>query len=644
MRPLEPALARYGIAVAAAIGAIALRDALTPIWGLKLPLITFFPAIMISAWLGGLGPGVATTLLCAISAAYLWLPPLKSFQAKDFGDIVGLFVFVGIGLLMSMMWDTLQRTRGRLVEKLRQIEDEKRTRRAAEEVQIRLAAIVESSEDAIIGKALDGTITSWNPAAERMFGYTADEVVGHPITVIIPPDRLDEEARILAALRRGEVVADFETIRWRKDGSVIHISLTASPIKNAAGEVTGVSKIARDISARKQAEEEKALLLRAMEVARAEAEAANRAKDQFLAVLGHELRNPLGAISNAVQLLRQGGLRADLAAHACEVIARQVSHLARLTDDLFDVSRVIAGRVVLEREPIELLETAERALNMLRAAGKIDRHTVTLEGQPVWIHGDAARIEQILTNLIGNALKYTPPSGSILVQISHNGTTALIRVEDTGAGIAPDMLPRVFDAFVQGAPPPDRAQAGLGIGLTLVKQLAELHGGRVEARSGGPGKGSVFTVRLPTIARPALGLGHAEEPPEKGAPSRAFRLRVLVVEDNDDSREMLRRLLEVSGHIVTEASDGPGGIEAALHSRPDIAFVDIGLPGFDGYEVARRLRAAPEVKGLRLIALTGYGLPGDHQRARDAGFDAYLTKPIDGNKVAEIFATVHRAP
>ncbi len=629
MRLLEPALARYGIAVALAIGAVALRDALSPLWGLKFPLITFFPAVVVSAWFGGLGPGVTTTVLCAVSAAYLWFAPLKSFQMKTWGDIVGLIVFVGVCLFISMMVDTLHRTRGRLIAQLRQLEDERRIRRGREEAQARLAALVHSSDDAIISKTLDGTITSWNAAAERIFGYSADEIIGRSITAIVPPDRLAEEDRVLRAIRRGESLEHFETVRWRKDGAVIPISQTISPIKNAAGEIIGASNIARDISARKQAEEEKALLLKAMEVARAEAEAANRAKDQFLAMLGHELRNPLGAISNAVQVLQQRGGREDVTTHATDVIARQVSHLARLTDDLFDVGRVITGRIVLERQPIELLETVDRALSTLRAGGKIDRHAVTLEGQPVWITADAPRIEQIVINLVGNALKYTPPDGSIRVEVTRTGPTAVICVEDTGAGIAPDLLPRIFDAFVQGAPPPDRAQGGLGIGLTLVKQLAELHGGRVEARSGGPGKGSVFTVRLPAIAPPARGLLRSEQASTNEAPSPASQLRVLIIEDNDDSREMLRRLLELSGHIVTEASDGPGGIEAALHSRPDIAIVDIGLPGFDGYEVAHRLRAAPEAKRLRLIALSGYGLPGDNQRAREAGFDAYLTKPIN---------------
>jgi PAS domain S-box-containing protein len=643
MRPLEPALARYGIAVALAIGAVALRDALSPLWGLKLPLITFYPAVMVSAWFGGLGAGVTTTVLCTVSAAYLWFAPVRTFQLREWGDIVGLIVFVGVCLFISMMIDILHRTRGRLIVELRQLEDERRIRRAREEAQARLAALVHSSDDAIISKTLDGTITSWNAAAERMFGYSADEIIGRSITAIVPPDRLGEEDRLLRAIRRGESLEHFETVRWRKDGTVIPISQTISPIKNAAGEIIGVSNIARDIAARKQAEEEKALLLKAMEVARAEAEDANRAKDQFLAMLGHELRNPLGAISNAVQILQQRSGRGDVAAHATDVIARQVSHLARLTDDLFDVGRVITGRVVLEREPIELLETADRALSTLRAGGKIDRHAVTLEGQPVWTSADAPRIEQIVINLVGNALKYTPPDGSIRVQVTREGSTATICVEDTGAGISPDLLPRVFDAFVQGTPPPDRAQGGLGIGLTLVKQLAELHGGRVEARSGGPGKGSVFTVRLPAISPPARGLLHSGQAPTSETPSPA-QLRVLVIEDNDDSREMLRHLLELSGHIVTEASDGPGGIEAALRSRPDIVIVDIGLPGFDGYEVARRLRAAAEAKRLWLIALSGYGLPGDNQRAREAGFDAYLTKPINSEKVAEIFATVQRGP
>jgi signal transduction histidine kinase/integral membrane sensor domain MASE1 len=375
------------------------------------------------------------------------------------------------------------------------------------------------------------------------------------------------------------------------------------------------------------------------QAARTEAETANRLKDEFLAMLGHELRNPLGAISNAVHILdRLEDARGRSATQAREIISRQVQHLSGLIDDLLDVGRVMTGKIRLNRGPLDLYQAVERSLNTLGAAGKTHDHTIRLHGQSVWIDGDVGRIEQIALNLIENALHYTPPGGSIRVHAEAQGGRAVLRVEDTGMGIHPDLLPRIFDLFVQGDRGADRSHGGLGIGLTLVKRLAELHGGTVEARSDGPGRGSAFILSLPALPFP--GLPEPEPAPAASAPSR----RVAIVEDNVDSRETMRVLFEMYGHEVHEAGDGPSGVDLVLRLQPDAAFVDVGLPGFDGYEVARRVRSSPRGEALYLVAVTGYGLPTDQALAREAGFDHHVVKPVSPNQINALLRDLPRRP
>src|SRR5256885_273709 len=362
------------------------------------------------------------------------------------------------------------------------------------------------------------------------------------------------------------------------------------------------------------------------EAARAEAEAANRAKDEFLAMLGHELRNPLGAISNATHLLVMTESRGGDTTRARDIIARQVQHLTRLVDDLLDVSRVVAGKVVLRLQPVELAETARR-IAALHGGG---RHVIAVDSTPVWVSADPTRLEQILTNLMANAVKYTQPGGEIAVTVGREREGAVVRVRDSGAGIRPELLPRVFDLFVQGDRSLDRSGGGLGIGLTLVRHLVQLHGGTVEAGSEGPGRGRTVTPRPPVLSVAPAPADAASAP--IAGPAR----RVLVVEDNDDARETLRNLLHLFGHEVHEARDGDTGVEEARRLTPDVALIDIGLPGIDGYEVARRIRA--DVPGARLVAVTGYGQPEDLERARAAGFDAHLVKPLDPRHLQEVLA------
>jgi signal transduction histidine kinase/ActR/RegA family two-component response regulator len=386
-------------------------------------------------------------------------------------------------------------------------------------------------------------------------------------------------------------------------------------------------------------EHEREELLRREQAARASAEGASRAKDEFLAMLGHELRNPLGALTSASHLLQDPRTDGETTRRAREVVARQVRHLARLTDDLLDTGRALLGKIVLQRRPLDLAAVVGGALSTLQAAGRLGGHRIRSELESVWVDADFARIEQIVNNLVGNALKYTPEGGSIRVRVARDGAHAVLGVSDSGVGIGAELLGRVFDPFVQGPRELDRSHGGLGIGLTLVRRLAELHGGAASAASGGTGKGAQFEVRFPLIEPPAVA-----EVSARRLPAMAPR-EILLVEDNDDAAEMLRGMLELAGHRVRVVPDGEQGLAALRESPPDIAFIDIGLPRLNGYEVAQQARAAFDgQRGPLLVALTGYGLADDRRRALQAGFDEHLVKPVDAAALEKILAASARAP
>ena len=366
--------------------------------------------------------------------------------------------------------------------------------------------------------------------------------------------------------------------------------------------------------------------------ARAAAESANRAKDEFLAMLGHELRNPLAAISNAANVLENPRTELQTASKARAIIGRQVAHLGRLTDDLLDVSRALTGKIVLQRRIVDLSAAAAQALAILRSAGRLDRHAVVERLQPAWVDADPVRLEQVINNLLVNAIKYTPQGRRIIVTVERIGGEAVLSVGDEGIGMQPELAARVFELFVQGKRALDRAGGGLGIGLTLVKRLVELHGGIVTAYSAGPDLGSEFVARLPAVERPAA-VEDAHASAADGAPRD-----ILVIEDHEDARESLTSLLEGMGHRVEVAADGVSGLDKALALSPDVALVDVGLPELDGYEVARRIRDASRGGRRRpyLVALTGYGLAEDRARAFEAGFDAHLVKPVDPVTLATV--------
>jgi PAS domain S-box-containing protein len=492
--------------------------------------------------------------------------------------------------------------------------------RQAEHARGWLASIVESSEDAIIGKRLDGTITSWNPAAARLFGYSPEEIIGQPVTRIIPPELQPEEEDILRRLKRGERVEHFETVRLARDGRRVDVSLTISPIKNEAGEVVGASKIARDISKRKQTE----LLLRD----------ADRRKDEFLATLGHELRNPLGTVRNAFELLcRAEHSRPELRT-ACGILDRQIKLMSRLVDDLLNVSRIAAGRLQLRREPLDLgallIDVAESLRHQFEA--KDQTLTYSLGGAAVRVFGDRDRLLQVFSNLLHNAHKYTQPGGHIEVTLRREGRNVLVSVRDDGLGIPPHLLDEVFQLFQQVGRESGRAsQGGLGIGLALARNLAHMHGGEIHARSAGAGRGSEFIVELPILDEQ----GEAALPCERPRLPQSAR-KILIADDNRDAALSLAILLGNMGHETRVAYDGLETLEVAREFQPDLIFIDLVMPKLNGYEVAQRLKGEAWTASTLLVALTSWRDDHDQERAKAAGFHRHVLKPLQPEALQEL--------
>ena len=401
------------------------------------------------------------------------------------------------------------------------------------------------------------------------------------------------------------------------------------PFEAPASAIREIDDVARALE---EASRSRNQLLQSEREARSLAENANRAKDEFLAMLGHELRNPLSAISNASTLLDAPTLTPEQGTRARAVITRQVSHLTRLTDDLLEVGRALMGKIQLRRQPLDLAVLVAQSVATLKSAHRFRNHHLQEEYRPAWADCDAVRMDQVVANLVVNAVKYTPEGGTIRVSVDREGRSAVLRVSDDGIGLSPELAGRVFDLFVQGERELHRSQGGLGIGLTLVKSMAQMHGGDACVSSEGPGRGSEFTVRIPAIEAPA----GAQAAAPRNDVERARH--VLIVEDNVDACDTMRALLEMHGHRVDTANDGATGLERALALQPEVVLLDVGLPGMDGYEVARRIRAARNFRRPLLVAITGYGGADDRERALAAGFDAHLTKPVEYPTLAALLS------
>lgn len=635
----------------------------------------------------------------------------------------------------------------------------------AEELRSRLAAIVESSDDAIISKTLDGIIVTWNEGATRMFGYQPEEVVGKPVTILIPPDRHDEEPNILARLRKGERVDHFGTLRVRKDGQLVDISLTISPVRNAAGEIIGASKIARDITSQKRAEEslratnerfrlmadsapmpiwiadhakrrvwfnkswldftgrplereqgfgwtqnvheddlarclqayaegfdtrqrfrleyrirradgmarwiieqaaplfegaggsfsgyigscvditeakqlqtDREEMLNAERAAREEAERVGRLKDEFLATVSHELRTPLNAILGWSTLLRRLPPGSEDHARGVETIERNARVQGQIIADLLDMSRIISGKVQLDVQPIDIGAVINAALDAVKLSieAKKQRLRVTLDARAGRLRGDPGRLQQVFWNLLTNAVKFTPSGGRIDVVMERVNSHVEVSVEDSGAGIKPEFLAFVFDRFRQADSSTTRRHGGLGLGLSIVNHLVELHGGTVRVKSAGEGQGSTFIVALP-ISVVLTEDARAERREFSDVDVSTLELpslagvSALVVDDQPDARILICRLIEEHGGRCMVAASGAEALQRVMDEDVNILISDIGMPDFDGYELIRKIRSLHEarVRNIPAIALTAYARNDDRQRALLAGFQMHVSKPVE---------------
>ncbi|MEY2396761.1 MAG: hypothetical protein QOF94_3106 [Acidobacteriaceae bacterium] len=514
-----------------------------------------------------------------------------------------------------------------------------------------LAAIIESADDAIITKTLQGVITSWNRGAERMFGYAAAEVIGQPVTILIPDDHIDEEPAIIARLRKGERIEHYETVRLHKDGTLVDISLTVSPIRDANNKVIGASKIARDISQRKHVEKTLREQSAAYERLYAEAQESGRLKEEFLATVSHELRTPLNAVLGWARILRAGRLKKAEAGKALETIERNARAQAQLIDDLLDVSRIITGKLRMDVRPIDPNGFIEAAIDAVKptAEAKGVRVQKIMDTGVVTVPGDPARLQQVIWNLLTNAIKYTPRGGWVQVRMERVDSHLQIVVADSGQGIPQEFLPYVFDRFRQVDQSTSRHHGGLGLGLALVRHLVELHGGSVAAASPGPDQGSTFTIVLPVVPIYQVDQAGARVHPtaQNLLPAAEYTtrldaLKILIVDDEPDTRELLKSSLSECGAdviVVASVSEAFGSLEASV---PDIVICDIGMPGEDGYDLIRRLRALPQESGGKVpaIALTAYARVEDRLRALRAGFQMHVPKPVELAELVTVVASV----
>lgn len=613
-----------------------------------------------------------------------------------------------------------------------------------------LAAIVSASDDAIVSKSLDGTILSWNAGAERLFGYSAAEMIGQSINRIVPARLQAEEQSILARLNQGERIDHFETVRVAKDGREIFISLTVSPVRDSMGRIVGASKVARDITEKKRTEqalqiseerfrelannidqfawtcnelgyatwynqrwydftgttfeqvrgdgwravhhpdyvdqvaaslaqgveseepweaifpmrgkdgEYRWFLSRAIPILDADGRVirwfgtntditeqrelelalrdADRRKDEFLATLSHELRNPLAAITSSLEVLSRAGENPDLVSTAHDAIGRQTSHLVRLVDDLLDVSRITRDRIELRRTSVELEQVLFQAIEVCRPLTEQYEQTIECEvpDEAVRLDADPVRLLQILSNLLTNACNFSPPGGRIRLTATLDDADVLISISDNGAGIAPEHRESIFEIFAQGHHSSESPTRGLGVGLSLVKRLVELHGGSVGVRSEGLGKGSEFTIRLPLASGPILANTSSDT---RDVSAGEYGKRILVVDDNVDNAESLSMLLSLNGYETRVAFDGLVALELAGQFRPQIVLLDIGLPKMNGLDVCRRIRKEPWGVDIQIIAVTGWGQDSDRQKSADAGFDHHLVKPVEYSHIEQALAS-----
>ena len=514
----------------------------------------------------------------------------------------------------------------------RDLTDRRLHEEAVRQSEERFRLMIEAVQDyAIYMLDGEGLVSSWNSGAQRMKGYSRDEVLGRHFSRFFTEE--DAQAgkpweELAMARRHGRV--ENEGWRVRKNGERFWARAVLTAMQDREGHLRGFAKVTQDLSERRQVQD---------------LERAARNVNEFIAMLAHELRNPLAPIRNAVQVMTKLPADAQTQDAMRLTIDRQSAQLVRIVDDLLDIARITKGSLSIEHRALQLAEVVRRAVETAAPGIEAARHTldVDLAAEPLFVEGDLHRLAQLVANLLNNAARYTPPGGRISVRARREDDEAVIRVRDTGRGIEPAMLERIFDMFVQeGRSPLERVGGGLGVGLALARRLAELHGGILEAHSEGENRGAEFILRLPAVAAPSAATARAAE----AASTPGVARRVLVVDDNVDAATTLGQLLNSLGHETRVVHDGPSALTAAAEFLPDVVLLDIGMPGMDGYEVARRLQAFKRERKFRIVAITGWGQEADRERAKEAGFDVHVVKPVDVGLLSRIVeerngATLH---
>lgn len=532
-------------------------------------------------------------------------------------------------MLSAVRQHELTEAAEKLNDRLRaEIAERERTEEALRRAMAFDEAVMTNMGEGLYTVDAQGLVTFMNPAAETLLGWSFEELRGkriHDLTHHHHPDGTPfpvEDCAGFQVLKEGRTLSNCEDYFIRRDGSFFDVVYSSAPLKSG-DDISGLVVVFRDITANRRTE--KAL------------REGDQRKNEFLAMLAHELRNPLAPILNAVHLLRVGNPEAATLEWARALIERQVRQMTRLVDELLDISRISSGTITLQKKTAELVKIMVEAVETSRPLIDARKHTLTavLPEHPLWLEADATRLIQVVTNLLNNAAKYTAEGGRISLTADAEREQVILRVQDSGMGIAADMLPRVFDLFAQADRSLAHTQGGLGVGLTLVRKIVDLHGGTVEAFSEGLGRGSTFTVRLPLAptTTPSLNV-----PPDVDNAAADGHHRVLVVDDNVDAAESVAMLLQLNGHDVRTAHDGSSALGIAATWQPEVVLLDIGLEGLDGYEVARRMRNSPELGSLVLVAVTGYGQDEDRRRSKEAGFDHHLVKPVDPNTLNSLLA------
>jgi PAS domain S-box-containing protein len=603
-----------GAAVAVSLAWL-VRWSLGPELGEHAPFVTFVGAVLITTWLSGLGPGLFALMASTLILLYSFVPPLDTLHLASKVDVVALALYIVVVSICIGVTETLRAFHRARAEALRVSEE-------------RFRHLAEAIPSIVWTAAPDGVITYTNEKWLNYCGVTPGERPRDWPEMVLHPDDfrrcMDEWTR---CLREGTAYEVEVRIRGY-DGAYRWFVSRSVPWKDELGKVISWFGITIDIHEQKELQE------RLRE--------ADRRKDEFLATLAHELRNPLAPMRNSLEVMRLAGSRGESAEAAREIMERQLSQMVRLVDDLLDLSRITRGRIELRRSRLDLSIPLSDALETCRPQLGARHHRVEVDvtPDPLIVEGDRVRLAQVFTNLLSNACKYSPRGGEIWIRARRNGDDAVVSVKDAGIGIPSDVLPHIFDMFSQAIRSQELTDGGLGIGLCLVHGIVEQHGGKVEARSEGPGRGSEFLVMLPL----SKSVPPAIAPSADGNGEAGRRRRILVADDNRDSADSLAAMLALMGHEVSAVYDGLAAVEHAAVSRPEVVLLDIGMPALDGLEAARRIRQQPWSNGVVLVALTGWGQEEDRVRAKDAGFDYHLTKPANPKALGKLICEMTPAP